>query len=96
MRREVRWMLSQGKSPEEIRDRYISEYGVRILSIPPPRGFNLWVYILPVLALVGGRSVLKWVLGGWGKKAMIPVVDRVPFVEGTYATRLETELRERD
>jgi len=65
MRAVVREQLASGKSPEEVKAYFVSKYGEWILLEPEPRGLNLAVYLLPVLALAGGatvivRSVRRW------------------------------------
>ena len=95
-RREIRRLLSEGNSPEQIVDEYISKYGIRILSMPPPTGFNLWVYILPILALVLGAGGLRWVLHRWRREAAVSNPGTMPAVDKAYAARLERDLRKRD
>lgn len=65
MRAVVREQLASGKSPEEVKAYFVSKYGEWILLEPEPRGLNLAVYLLPVLAIAGGatvivRSVRRW------------------------------------
>lgn len=57
MRAEIRTMVAQGKSRNEILDYYVAEYGERILATPRARGINTLAYIAPWAALI---------LGGWG------------------------------
>ena len=54
MKSVVRTMLAEGKSDEEIVGYFQSRYGDWVMLAPPKRGFNLMVYILPVLLVVGG------------------------------------------
>jgi cytochrome c-type biogenesis protein CcmH len=69
MKREVRERLAQGQSPDEIRQYFISRYGEWVLTKPRAAGINLSVWLLPVLALVGGgvvvwSAVRRWVRQG--------------------------------
>ena len=54
MKSVVRSMLAEGKSDEEIVEYFQSRYGDWVLLAPPKRGFNLMVYVLPVLLVLGG------------------------------------------
>jgi cytochrome c-type biogenesis protein CcmH len=56
MRGVIRDQLRAGRTPDEVRQYFIQKYGEWILLAPEPRGFNLFVYVVPVLFLV---------LGGW-------------------------------
>lgn len=51
MRDLVVEMLEQGRSKEEIRDFFVSRYGEDVLAAPPKSGFNILIWIVPVLAL---------------------------------------------
>jgi cytochrome c-type biogenesis protein CcmH len=65
MRAIVREQLAAGKTPEEVRAYFISKYGEWILLEPEPRGFNLVVYGLPVLIVVGGIATIVVVVRRW-------------------------------
>ena len=92
MRREIRAMLSAGKTEREILDIYVARYGERILTTPPARGFNLLAYIMP------------WVLAVTGVVAVIVVLKRLlalrsadsptPAVDDRYTDRIDRELRD--
>jgi cytochrome c-type biogenesis protein CcmH len=96
MRQEVRTMVAQGKSRDEILDYYVAKYGERILATPRPKGINSLVYILPWAALI---------LGAWGlvvllKKRRLPApaapaaVPAAP--EDRYGETVEKELKALD
>jgi len=65
MKGVVRDQLASGKTPDEVKQYFIDKYGEWILLEPKATGFNLVVYILPMIGvLIGGaliwRSVKKW------------------------------------
>jgi cytochrome c-type biogenesis protein CcmH len=62
MRKVVREMLSEGKTPAEIREYFVGRYGEWILLQPKVTGFNIVLYALPVVLLVaGGIFVMRFV-----------------------------------
>ena len=68
MRDVIKEQLRAGRTPDEVRQYFIDKYGEWILLEPRPRGFNLVVYLVPVVALVGGlalvwRAVRRWTAG---------------------------------
>lgn len=65
MKNLVREQLRQGRSEEEIMAYFVGRYGEFVLLEPEPRGFNLVVYLLPVLALLGGGFFLFRAVRGW-------------------------------
>lgn len=58
MKREIHERLARGESEEQILAHFVSVYGTQVLAQPPARGFNLLVYVLPVLAFLAGMLVL--------------------------------------
>jgi cytochrome c-type biogenesis protein CcmH/NrfF len=56
MRAVVREQLLLGKSEQEVQAYFVERYGKQVLLIPEASGFNLVVYILPLLVLLGGAA----------------------------------------
>lgn len=61
----IRNQLKEGKTPEEVKDHFVSAYGQWILLRPEPRGFNLTVYVLPWVGLLAGAGVVVHVVRKW-------------------------------
>ncbi|HZD11842.1 MAG TPA: cytochrome c-type biogenesis protein, partial [Candidatus Binatia bacterium] len=53
-REEIRLQLSQGRSRQEIEQYFVNRYGARVLAQPRFQGFDVLVWILPVLAVIVG------------------------------------------
>lgn len=65
MKSVVRDQLASGKSPEEVKGYFVAKYGEWVLLEPKASGFNLVVYLLPLLGVLAGgfviwRAVRKW------------------------------------
>jgi cytochrome c-type biogenesis protein CcmH/NrfF len=69
MRAVVRDQLASGKTPDEVRRYFIDKYGEWILLEPQKRGFNLLVYLLPVVAIAGGAAVIVVSVRRWTSRA---------------------------
>ncbi len=67
MREIVREQLQQGKSPEEIKAYFVSKYGEWVLLAPSKRGFSLFLWVLPFVAVVGGVLLVILVIRRWVK-----------------------------
>ena len=100
----IREKLLAGESEAQIRAYFIAQYGDRVLGAPPPEGFNLSAYILPVLALALGVVILFWTARAWlGRQAPTPAggqaanaVATSPQVPPEYAERIARELKARE
>jgi cytochrome c-type biogenesis protein CcmH len=64
LRRQVRELLIGGKSDDEIREYMKSRYGPFILFRPEFSWRNAWLWLAPVILLVGGIIVAVRVLRG--------------------------------
>jgi cytochrome c-type biogenesis protein CcmH len=62
LHREVLALRDQGKTARQILDAFVAKYGEKALMAPKPRGFNLWGYLLPGVAIGGAAVTLLAVL----------------------------------
>ena len=58
MRAVIKTKLLEGKSKEEIIDYFVSSYGETILASPPPKGFSVILWLLPVLSVLIGAAII--------------------------------------
>lgn len=58
MRAIIKTKLLEGQSKEEIIDYFVSSYGETILASPPPRGFSVILWLLPVLSVLIGAAII--------------------------------------
>jgi cytochrome c-type biogenesis protein CcmH len=98
IKQNIRVLLAQGKTPQQILDTYVAEYGDRILSEPPARGFSRLIYVAPWVFLVGSVGLVVMVIRRL--RAVNPAPARVekaaaPLSEAE-AERIDEELRNLD
>lgn len=65
MKAIVREQLVAGRTPDEVKAYFVEKYGEWILLRPKARGWNVLVYLLPLLALVGGAAVVARATRRW-------------------------------
>lgn len=65
LRGEIRTMLGEGKSQQQILDYYVGKYGEKVLSAPTKQGFNLTAYITPFVAILVAGGAIYFVLRQW-------------------------------
>jgi cytochrome c-type biogenesis protein CcmH len=66
----VRDQLRAGRSPEEVKAYFVGRYGEWILLQPKASGFNLAVYVLPVVMLLGGVVLIAVLARKWSRKTL--------------------------
>jgi cytochrome c-type biogenesis protein CcmH len=89
----IRTMLAEGKGEEEIKQYFVTQYGVRVLDEPPNR---LLTYLVPGVAiLLGGLLLLRgfqmWMKPSAAGTAAVQT-DHQP-AQDPYVARLEEELK---
>jgi cytochrome c-type biogenesis protein CcmH len=95
----IRQRLEVGETDQQIINYFVSQYGDRVLTAPPARGFNLLGWIVPVLAVLGGAVFLALLYREWlrrrGPSPTRPTAGAVSSgadLPDEYVARLEKEL----
>jgi cytochrome c-type biogenesis protein CcmH len=96
----IRTKLAEGQTPDQIKDYFAAQYGVRVLAEPPKRGFTWWIYIIPPVLMLIGVYVLVRALQSMRK----PVVESDTTeeteqpgpVQDDYLRRVEEEIKKRN
>lgn len=94
----IRTKLAQGETKEEIFTYFAAQYGDRVLATPPARGWNLILWIWPVVAVVVGGFLFSRYLRSLRAAAVAANVGKVstPDVpapaKDEYLSRIEQEL----
>ncbi len=102
-REDIRRMLAQGYSRNEIIEDFVTRYGDRVRAEPPPEGLHLLVYVLPPVLLVAGAVVLYRTVRAWmaasaevaaADQALAAAADEaaIDLEDDEYIRRLEEEL----
>jgi len=92
IRKEIREMVAEGKSRDEIMDIYVAKYGERILAAPRPEGFNALAYILPWAALILGAGLLFMLIKRLRAPAPAKATAAAP--DARYSAMVEKEMKE--
>lgn len=69
MRAIVREKLEEGMTPAEVKEFFLDRYGEWVLLAPEPKGFNLVVYVMPVMMLFGGGAFVFFKARSWTRAA---------------------------
>ena len=100
-RDQIRSMLAEGKTADEIKQYFVDTYGDRVLNEPPLTGLNWLAYLVPPIVILGGAVYLVRALKGMKKPATTsptPSGERSEAkrpAEDDYAARFEEEVRKR-
>lgn len=98
MRAVVREKVAQGMTKEEILAFFVERYGEAVLAAPPKKGFSIFVWVIPALALlVGGFFLFRLIKAMQQRATMTPKpTPQLSDQERQYwEKRLKDELEER-
>ena len=94
-RAQIGQMLSEGQTEQQIKDYFVTRYGVRVLAQPPAQGVSLWLYVLPVVGLLIGAVVVVWIMRRMRARAAQPTaLPPAQSTEDEYANRVERDLKD--
>ena len=88
MRAIVREQVAAGKSPQEIKDYFVSKYGEWVLLAPTTKGFSLLAWVVPFVVLIAGLALGFIFLRGWTKRKK---TDDVKMVDAALLERVRKE-----
>ena len=91
-RAEIGRRMVDGQSEDEILDYFAARYGDHVLQVPPKRGFFLWIWALPVLALLAGLVFLGLQMKKWrDRHEAEQVVVEESGIEDEYLRRVQQD-----
>lgn len=98
-RDEIRTMLADGRSEDEIKTYFVDRYGRRVLATPQREGIDLLVWILPPLGVLAGAALLilsirRMAPGALGAQNEPAAPVAYEGLDPEYVARLEHELEE--
>lgn len=93
IRVEIRRMLAEGKTHDEILRSFVDIHGKQILSSPPASGFDLISWVLPFVALGFGAAVVVW-FTKTHSRTTAPATRTAKPIDKKYAEMIAKEMRE--
>ncbi len=105
MRQQISDRLTAGVSKEQIKQEFVAQYGPVVLGEPPREGLNWAIWLLPVVALIGGAVWIFMTLRGWTKEpggqasaapaaeAKLPLTPSAHAESDDYLAQVDADLR---
>lgn len=93
MEEQIKTFIDQGKSEQQIINHYVDLYGERILAIPIAKGFNIMVWVAPIIVglLAIGILIIYLKSPQTEPESVIFTSSDIPFDD-----EIERELKEMD
>lgn len=90
MLKEMDNRIARGDSDDLILQSFVQEYGLKVLTEPPNKGFNRFAVIAPVVAPIAALLILWEVVRRWRKRATL-VVAGGPQISPELLARARSE-----
>jgi cytochrome c-type biogenesis protein CcmH len=93
-RREIRGLLEQGLTKQQILDRFAAQYGEDILAVPKGGGASITVWAIPAGVVIAVALGLLLAIPRWRRRPPDdpPGVDEAPELSSEDAQRLDREI----
>lgn len=86
-------LIAQGDTVAQIKAKLVAQYGDTVLALPPDRGFNLVVYLIPILVVVLALALVALLLPRWRRNHRdTPAAAPGATPSAAEAARLDAEL----
>lgn len=93
MRAMIQKEIAEGKDEAAIRQDFILRYGVQVLAVPPAKGFNLTVWLLPGIGLLAGLALVVVIVRRWRGPAALAAAPSPRPVDPKLIAAVEKEIR---
>lgn len=96
MREVIAEKLMAGETKEQIKAYFVQQYGDVVLGEPSRQGFNLIVWVFPILAAVVGLGWMGYLIYTWQQRRPAPaaVASNPTAPDDDYLQRVEQELKQ--
>jgi len=94
-REYIRGLIAQGQTPAQIKRELVAQYGPTVLALPSAHGFDLTVYVVPVVVLLAFLATLALLLPRWRRQTRAHGADErpaAPTLSPADAARLDADL----
>ena len=71
MRETIKELISNGETKEQIIAYFVGRYGEIVLAAPTKEVFNLTVWVLPFLGMLGGAAVVILLIVAWVRRRRV-------------------------
>jgi cytochrome c-type biogenesis protein CcmH len=94
----IRGLIEKGRTEAQIKSALVAQYGPSVLALPSAKGFDVTVYVVPVVVVLALVALLAWLLPRWRRRArgQEDRAEHAPSMSPPDAERLESDMRRFD
>ncbi len=93
-REYIQGLVDDGQSEAQIKRALVAQYGPTVLALPPARGFDLAVYLVPAAVVLALLATVALLLPRWRRRARErpQTAAELPSLSAADEARLESDL----
>jgi cytochrome c-type biogenesis protein CcmH/NrfF len=98
-RRYIRQLIDRGDTLAQVKSALVVQYTSAVLALPPDRGFDVTVYLVPVVVVAALVALLAFLLTRWRRTPRRPPADAAGGrrqLSAADTARLDEDLRRYD
>jgi cytochrome c-type biogenesis protein CcmH len=97
-REYIQSLIDRGEGEAEIKRSLVAQYGPTVLGLPSANGFDLAVYLVPIVFVLVLLAVVLLLLPGWRRRARAQsaATSSSPALNAADAAKLESDLARYD
>ena len=90
----IQSLIGEGQTEAQIKRTLVAQYGPAVLALPDAHGFDLTVYLVPLVAILALLATLAVLLPRWRRHArdQASTTQNAPRLNSTDAARLDADL----
>jgi cytochrome c-type biogenesis protein CcmH len=69
MLKEIDERVVRSESDDLIVQDFVQEYGAAVILLPSAKGLSFWMWMMPIVAVIGGIFVVRFVIVHWRRNA---------------------------
>jgi cytochrome c-type biogenesis protein CcmH/NrfF len=93
---EIRRLVDQGLSKQQIKNALVDQYGARVLALPKDDGFGIVVYVVPIVVALFLIALTAVLLPRWKRRGDEAHKPAPPTLSAADSRRLDADLRDFD
>ncbi len=92
-REYIQSLIDRGDGEAEIKRSLVAQYGPTVLGLPAAHGFDLAVYLVPIVVVLGLIVIMLALLPGWRRRGRAQTATvPPPALNAADAAKLESDL----
>ena len=88
----IRSLIAQGETKDQIKRALVNQFGPGVLALPSRSGFDLVVYVVPIVVVIVLAALVALLLPRWRRRSRAADAIAAPALSSAETARLDADL----